>query len=88
MDYPKRNVQSAKNFLAGKGEVEIGLSKSGKKVAIIEGTAVAVSEMAYAQLRKGDIEGLQYFEFQVDDTWIPVICKAGGGLQESVKLTF
>ena len=87
MDYPKRNVQSAKNFLAGK-EVELGLSKSGKRVLISEGTAIAVSEMAYDKLRTGNAEGLQYFEFQVDNTWIPVICKAGGGLQESVKLTF
>ena len=87
MDYPKRNQKSAKEFLAGK-EVELGLSKSGKRVLISEGTAIAVSEMAYDQLRKGDPEGLQYFEFQVDNTWIPVICKAGGGLQESVKLTF
>ena len=87
MDYPKRNQKSAKEFLAGK-EVEIGLSKSGKRVAIVEGTAIAVSEMAYDQLRKGDAENLQYFEFQVNDEWIPVICKAGGGLQNSVKLTF
>ena len=87
MDYPKRNQKTAKEFLAGK-EVELGLSKSGKRVLISEGTAIAVSEMAYDQLRTGNAEGLQYFEFQVDNTWIPVICKAGGGLQNSVKLTF
>ena len=88
MDYPKRNEMSAKNFLAGKGEVELGLSKRGKRVMIVEGTAIAVSEVAYNQLRQGNIENLQYFEFQVDNEWIPVICKAGGGLQNSVKLTF
>lgn len=88
MDYPKRNEQSAKNFLAGQGEVELGLSKKGKRVMIVSGTAIAVSEAAYDKLRQGDAEGLQYFEFQVDDTWIPVICKAGGGLENSVKLTF
>ena len=79
---------SAKNFLAGKGEVELGLSKSGKRVMIVEGTAIAVSEVAYNQLRQGNPEGLQFFEFQVDNTWIPIICKAGGGLQNSIKLTF
>ena len=26
------------------------------------------------------IDELQSFEFQVNDTWIPVICKAGGAL--------
>ena len=87
MDYPKRNQKTAKEFLAGK-EVELGLSKSGKRVLISEGTAIAVSEMAYDQLRQGKTEGLQYFEFEVEGEWIPVICKAGGGLQNSVKLTF
>lgn len=88
MDYPKRNQKTAKEFLAGKGEVELGLSKSGKRVMIVDGTAVAVSEFAYDKLRKGEAEGLQFFEFEVDGTWIPVLCKAGGGLLQSIKLTF
>ena len=87
MDFPKRNQQSARAFLAGK-EVEVGLSKSGKRVAIVDGTAIAVSELAYDTLRNHSTEGLQYFEFQVNNEWIPVICKAGGGLQQSIKLTF
>lgn len=73
-DYPKRNQMSAQTFLKGK-TTTIGLSKGGKPVMIANGVAIALSKIAYNLLRQGITENLQYFEFKVDNNWIPCICK-------------
>ena len=83
MDYPKRNIKSVRSLFRG-AEVKTGTSKAGKFVCVVNSTAYAVSDAAKEILQSDNwmegIDGLQSFEFQVNDTWIPVICKAGGAL--------
>lgn len=74
-NYPKRNQMSAKQFLAGK-QIEVGLTKTGKRVCIADGIIIALSDFAYNIMKSKSVEGLQYFEFQVEDgNWVPCICK-------------
>lgn len=83
MDYPKRNIKSVRSLFRG-SDVKTGTSKAGKFVCIVNSTAYAVSDAAREILESANwmdgIDELQSFEFQVNDTWIPVICKAGGAL--------
>lgn len=83
MDYPKRNQQSVRSLFRG-SDVKTGTSKAGKFVCVVNSTAYAVSDAAKTILQSDNwmdgIDQLQSFEFQVNDTWIPVICKAGGAL--------
>lgn len=83
MDYPKRNIKSVRSLFRG-ADVKTGTSKAGKFVCVVNETAYAVSDAAREILKSDNwmdgIDDLQSFEFQVNDTWIPVICKAGGAL--------
>ena len=83
VNYPKRNQKSAKAALAG-AEYKTGISAAGKKVVIVNGTACAVSDFAFDIIENdkwNELDKVQYFEFQINGSWIPVFCKAGGELQ-------
>lgn len=81
VNYPKRNLlrgQEIINHLLKGHETQLGKNRAGKAVLICDGKAIAVSDKAFETLSGDSVEGLQYFEFQVGDAWIPCICKAGG----------
>lgn len=83
LNYPKRNQKSAKAALAG-AEFKSGKNKDGKNVIVVNGTACAASDFAMDIIHNEQwarLNEVQYFEFEVNGTWIPVFCKAGGDLQ-------
>lgn len=82
VNYPKRNQKSAKSVLAG-AEFKSGKNQAGKNVIVVNGTACAASDFAMDIIHNekwNELDKVQYFEFEVNGTWIPVFCKAGGEL--------
>lgn len=89
VNYPKQKQQSLRTKLQNAKEFKTGLNSKGARVAVIDGEAMAVSEKAMEILTneplKTAVDKLQYFEFKVNDQWIPVIAVAGGPLQNETK---
>ena len=79
VNYPKRNEDLAINVLRGKS-FESGKNKDGKNVIVVAGKACACSDAAFTIIdgeQWDKLNEVQYFEFQVNDKWIPCFCKRG-----------